>query len=219
MRLFTINEAPQRSAEWFAARSGRLTGSVAADMMARIKDGEAAKRRDLRARLVVERLTGKPQEDSYVNAAMQHGIDHEASALAAYEVATGRLVERTGFLSHTELMAGCSLDGHVGDFTGIVEAKCPKSATHLRYLRCKSVPSEHLFQVVHNLWITGADWCDFVSFDPRFQPELQLWTIRVERKSLDMAAYELSVRAFLTEVEKEEAEVRELARAVTGAAA
>src|SRR4051812_17167414 len=115
---FTIIDAPQRSNEWFAARVGRLTGSVAADAMAGpLKSGgEPAARRDLRTRLALERLCQRSLEDDYLNADMKRGIELEPEALAAYEAATGNLVQVTGFLSHTELLAGCSLDGHIGNF-------------------------------------------------------------------------------------------------------
>jgi hypothetical protein len=204
MRNFTVLEAEQRSPEWFAARVGRLTGSVASDMLAALKgNGEAYQRRDLRARLVCERLTGVPQEDGYVNAVMQRGIDKEPEARLAYEALTGELVEQTGFLTHTELMVGCSLDGHVGDFSGIVELKCPKSATHLSYLKAGCVPSHHLPQILHNLYVTGAEWCDFVSFDDRFPEGLQLFVHRVPRVELDILAYEKCALKFLSEVDIE----------------
>lgn len=202
---FTVIDAEQRSPDWFAARLGRLTGSRAGDMLATIKSGEAAARRDLRTQLVCERLTGQLQEDTYINAVMQRGIDCEPQAFAAYEAQTGTLVERSGFLSHTEHMAGCSLDGHIGAFTGILELKCPKSTTHLRYLRGGVVPSEHLPQIAHNLWITGAQWADFVSFDDRFPPELQLFIVRVTRLESAIAAYEQKALAFLAEVDTEAA--------------
>lgn len=200
---FTIIDAEQRSPEWFAARAGRLTGSRAADMLATIKTGEAAARRDYRMQLVCERLTGQPQEDGFVNAAMQRGIDMEPLALAAYEVVTGNVAVRTGFLSHASEMAGCSLDGHVDNFAGIVELKCPKSSTHLRYLRDNVLPREYVPQVTHNLLITGADWCDFLSYDDRFPKELQVFWFRVMAKDLDLAAYEVAALKFLDEVDAE----------------
>jgi predicted phage-related endonuclease len=202
--------AEQRTPEWYQARVGRLTGSCAADMMARIKSGEAAARRDLRLRLVCERLTGVSQEDVFVSPAMQRGIDKEADAFAAYEAHTGHLVQRVGFLAHDTLMAGCSPDGLIGD-VGIVELKCPKSATHLKYLRAKEIPTDYLFQVVHNLWITGAEWCDFVSFDDRFPRDLQLLCVRYARVPAEIDTYELMARTFLSEVDAELESVRGLA--------
>lgn len=203
MKPFTVIDVPQRSPEWFRARLGRLTGSVAKDMMATIKTGEAAARRDLRLKLVCERLTGTVQEDGYVSPAMQRGLDCEHLAFAAYEAQTGNVVERSGFLAHTEHMMGCSLDGHIGDFEGIVEVKCPVSATHLRYLRSGTVPAEHLAQITHNLFVTGAEYCDFVSWDDRFPAQLQTFIARVNRADVDMAAYDIKARAFLAEVDRE----------------
>lgn len=213
IRLFTVIEAEQRSPEWFAARAGRLTGSCASDMMATVKSGgEAAARRDLRLRLALEQLTGAPQEDDFVNADMRRGIEMEPEAFAAYEALTGEMAERTGFLSHSELMVGCSLDGHVGDFEGIVELKVPRSATHFRYLRAPGVlPAEHKYQVLHNLFVTGAQWADFVSYDPRFPEPLRIFRVRVPRVEADIDAYRLVVGLFLSEVAKELDAVKALA--------
>ena len=200
---FTVIEAEQRSPEWFAARLGRLTGSRAADMLATIKSGEAAARRDLRIQLVCERLTQTLQEDAFVNAAMQRGIDCEPLAFSAYESLTGNVAHRTGFLAHDTLAIGCSLDGHVGDFAGILEVKCPKSATHLGYLRGGKVPAAYIPQITHNLWVTGAAWADFLSFDDRFPVELQTFLVRHERNEQEIASYALAATLFLSEVAAE----------------
>lgn len=211
MKGFAVVDVDQRSPEWFAARCGRLTSSAAAAMLARIKTGEAAARRDLRLRLAVERITGVPQEDGYVSSAMQHGIDAEAEALAEYEIQTGVIVSPLGFLQHRDLLAGYSPDGVIGDFDGLLELKCPKSATHLRYLRAPGVaPTDYVPQVTHALWLTGAPWLDFVSFDPRFPEPLRFFRVRVPRNEAAIAGYELMVRAFLAEVDAEVEAVRAL---------
>lgn len=208
MRILTTE---QRTADWYQARVGFLCASRAADMLATIKSGEAAARRDLRLQIVVERLTNQSQDDTYVNAAMQRGIDKEADALGAYEVASGNLVSTTGFLAHDELMAGCSPDGLIGD-TGGLELKCPKSATHLSYLRSGRVPSLYLAQITQSLLVTGREWWDFASFDDRFPEPLQLFCVRVNRADVDMKAYELAARLFLNEVQAECDAVAEMAR-------
>lgn len=205
-----VRDCDQRSEAWRLVRAGRLTGSCAAAILAERKrgSGELAVRRDLRFKLVVERLTGLPEEEpARLPSAMQHGVDTEAQAFRAYEAATGQLVQRVGFLEHPELMAGASPDGYVGAFTGLVELKCPKSTTHLQYLRDGVVPDEYRPQILHNLWISGAEWCDFVSFDDRFPPELRLFRRRVQRESCDLVAYELAARLFLSECEKELAQI------------
>lgn len=200
---FSIITAEQRSEAWHKARLGRLTGSVAKDMLATIQKGEAAARRDLRTRLVTERLTGECQESDFINAEMQRGIDKEPEAFKHYEAVTGEVVRRTGFLAHQSLLVGCSLDGDVDNFTGIVELKCPKSATHYGYLRSNAVPANHLPQIHHNLWVSGAQWCDFVSFDDRFPKGLQLFRIRVDRDTAAIEEYERKALAFLEEVQAE----------------
>lgn len=213
VRSFTVVEVEQKSPEWFAARCGKVTGSQAGDMLSKVKTGEAAARRDLRTKLALERLTGVPQEDGYVNADMKRGAELEDAALAAYEAATGVLVERVGFVQHVSLAAGHSPDGILDDFDGLLELKAPRSATHLRYLRGKTMPAEHIAQVTHGLFVTGAQYCDFASFDPRFPEPLRLFKVRVLRSDVDLAAYELVLRVFLTEVEREVEEVSALVSA------
>lgn len=208
MRTLTTD---QRTPEWVAARVGFLCASRASDMLATVKDGEAAKRRDLRLQIVCERLTGQSQDDNYVNAAMQRGIDKEADALGAYEVSSGNLVSTTGFIAHDELMAGCSPDGLIGEKGGL-ELKCPKSATHLGYLRSGKVPSAYLAQILHSLWVTGRDWWDFASFDDRFPEPLQLFCVRVQRNEDEIEAYDKVARFFLKEIEAEVSSVAEMAR-------
>ncbi len=193
----------QRTPEWYQARVGLFTASRAADMLATIKSGEAAARRDLRVQLVCERLTGTSQEDAYVNSTMQRGIDKEADAFAAYEALTGNLARPCGFLAHDTLKAGCSPDGEIGGFVGLLEVKCPKTATHLSYLKTQTVPKDYLAQIVHALWITGAQWCDFVSFDDRLPEHLQVFSIRVTRNEDEIATYDTAARAFLKEIDQE----------------
>lgn len=209
---FAIVGADQRSPEWFAARLGRLTGSRAADMLTTIKSGgEAAGRRNLRIQLVLERITGRCQELGFVSPAMQAGIEREVDAFALYEAVTGTVLQRSGFLAHPALMAGCSLDGHVGDYQGIAEIKSPLPATHLDYLRSGVVPGEYLKQITHNLWITGAAWCDWLSYSPEFPDALRVKLVRVDRDATAIAEYEKKALAFLAEVDREVEAVATLA--------
>lgn len=192
----------QRTPEWFSARLGRLTGSRAGDMLATIKTGEAAARRDYRLQLVCERLTGQSQEDGYTNAVMQRGVELEPAAFAAYEALTGEMARTAGFLAHDTLMAGCSPDGLVGE-VGLLEVKCPKSSTMIGYIRSGQIPSTYLPQITHNLWITGSDWADFFAYDDRLPPSLQTFCRRVYAKDVDLAGYAAKAQAFLSEVDAE----------------
>lgn len=208
MRGFTVIDAPQRSEAWYASRLGRLTGSVAGQMLAKIKSGEAAGRRNLRLRLVLERLTGKSQDSDFVSAAMQEGIEREALAFAAYESLTGDVAHRTGFLAHTVHMAGCSLDGHMGDFDKLMSIKCRQPAAHLDFLRSGTIPGDALAQMRHELWITGAEAHDYFSWNPDFPVELQSRVVTVIRKDADIPAYEAEALKFLAEVQTECESVR-----------
>ena len=201
VHAFTIVDAPQRSPDWAAARLGRLTSSRASDMLAVIKSGEAAGRRNLRTQLALERITGRSQEPTYQSAAMLQGIAREAEAAGQYEALTGTLLRSTGFLSHSSTMAGASLDGHVGDFAGIVELKCPLAATHLEYLTTGQIPGDYRKQIVHQLYVSGARWCDWVSYCPEFPVGLQVKLVRVERNDQEIASYALAAALFLKEVD------------------
>jgi predicted phage-related endonuclease len=210
-----IIDCVQRSPEWAAARLGKLTGSVAHEMMATRKDKtEAAGRRNLRVRLALERITGRSLESDFVSSAMQQGIDREADACGLYEALTGRLLTSVGFIEHDTMMAGCSPDGIVGTCAdGIVEAKSPIPATHLDYLRTGEVPRDYLIQVTHNLFITGAPWCDWLSFCPEFPEPLRVKLVRVVRDEATIDSYALSAALFLGEVSKEVESIRALAEA------
>lgn len=212
VKPFHIIEVEQGSEDWLQARCGLLTGSRAPDMLSTRKDKkESAARRDLRLALVCERLTNRPVESAYVSKDMQRGRELEAAALRAYEARMGVFVKWVGFLRHPTLLAGCSPDGYVGDFTGIVEVKCPRSATHLEYLRLGGrLPDEYEWQILHNLWISGAEWCDFFSFDPRFPAHLQAYRVRVERNQFNLMSYQRAVEAFLDEVASELVDVCKL---------
>lgn len=194
---------PQYSPEWFAARLGRLTGSVAGDMLAKTKTGWSTSRRNLALRLVLERLTKKSQASDYVSQAMQIGSDREADAIAAYEALTGDLVCVSGFLAHDSLMAGCSLDGHLGDFVKLVSVKCRQPAAHYDFLRNGTIPASALAQIRHELWITGADAHDYFSWNPDFPERLQSRVLTVSRESVDIPAYDRDARAFLAEVDRD----------------
>jgi hypothetical protein len=209
-----VHDVPQRTPEWYALRCARLTGSHVADMLATLKSkGEAAARRDLRTRLVVERLTGRSlDEGGYRSTEMQWGIDHEDDARRAYEAKSGHVVRVVGFVAHDELPTGCSPDGLIGT-VGSIEIKCPKPATHLDAIRARAIPADYLPQVRHTLWMTGAAWCDFISFDPRFPRPLQLVIVRATMSEHERAAWAITVRGVLAEVDRECAELQQLVRA------
>ena len=188
----------QRTEEWFSARLGKVTASRVADVLAKIKSGESASRKNYKMELVVQRLTGKPQE-SFTNAAMEWGTEQEPFARMAYEAHTGTFVKEEGFVDHPTIEGfGCSPDGIVGE--GLIEIKCPNTANHIETVLENKVPSKYIPQMQCQMACTGAKWCDFVSFDPRVPKDLQLFVVRVERDQEYIDAMEVEVKQFLSEV-------------------
>lgn len=206
------DNAPQQSEGWRAARAGKITASRFADVLAKIKTGEAATRRAYRWEVLTERLTGLPVE-GYTNKAMEWGTAHEAQAREAYEAETGDLVEQVGFLLHPERdTVGCSPDGLVGAEGG-VEIKCPfSSVVHVQTLH-GGMPREHTAQVHGAMWVTGRKWWDFVSFDPRMPDGLQLYVERIHRNEGYIAELAAEVARFDAEVAADLASLQELRKA------
>lgn len=197
-----IHDVEQRTDEWLRLRLGRINSSDAAAMLATIKSGEAAARRDLRLRICCERLTGLVPEAGFVSAEMIRGNEKESEARAAYEVETGAMVEIVGYVTHDDLMAGYSPDGFVGA-DGLIEIKAPKTTTHLKYLREDRVPLDYAQQCRHALYLTGREWIDFVSFDDRLPEKLQFHCVRMTRAQAAVDHYARSLEAFLAEVDTE----------------
>lgn len=206
MRPFEIVDVPQGSPEWLKARAGHVTGSRAADIVAQTKAGKpSASRANYLAQLVAERLTEEPQEDGYVSPAMERGKALEQDARAVYEAVTGYTVMTSGFLKSTTLpWVGCSLDGHVaGPIRKIVEIKVPLVKTHLAYLKAGTLPADYLHQVMHNLLVTQAESCDFVSYCPNLPEHLRLFIVTVLPSSVPMDTYTQQLQTFLDDINSE----------------
>jgi putative phage-type endonuclease len=183
----------QRSEDWHADRCGKVTASRVKDLNAKPKKGKALNALGLT--ILAERVTGV-QEEIKPTADMQWGIDQEPYAIAAYENETGNFVLGNGVIDHPFIeMFAASPDGLVGE-DGQIEVKCPNTTTHLNTLLTGVVPDEHLPQITCQLACTRRQWCDFVSYDPRLEPELQIIIIRIFAKDLDITGLESDVRKF-----------------------
>ena len=204
-----IEMMEQGTEEWFTIRIGKVTASRVADVIAKTKTGYSATRDNYMAQLVCERLTGQKGE-SFSNAAMQHGTDTEPLARAAYEALKDVLVDEVGFVPHPSIiMAGASPDGLVGD-DGLLEIKCPNTATHIETLLSQSVPGKYNTQMQFQMACTGREWCDFVSFDNRLPNELQLFVKRVPRDNEFIKQMEDEVVKFLNELDIKIAQLMDL---------
>ena len=198
----------QRTPEWFARRLGKVTASRIADLMAKTKSGPAASRANYLAQLVTERLTGRPTE-GYESTAMAWGTEQEPNARAAYSARMGVLVDEVGFVDHPTLAAGASPDGLVGE-TGLIEIKCPNTATMLEYIEDRAIPQKYRLQMQWQLAVTGRDWNDFVAYDPRLPEHLQLLVIREHRNTDLILSITAEVERFLAEVDRKVQTLKEL---------
>lgn len=201
MSRYLLSPHAQGTPEWLQDRAGRVTGSAVKALYASVKTGEAAARSDYRYQLAIERLTGTPAPSGFVSAEMQWGTDQEPFARMATIAELGEEINEAGFAYWEWLEVGSSVDGFFAD-GGIWENKSPKSATHIGYLTAGYVPADYMPQVTHNVWVTGAPYAVFTSFDPRLPEHLQLFTVRVEAADLPLAEHEAKVKQFLKETEE-----------------
>jgi len=196
-----VIEADQRSVEWFAARLGKPTASRFNDITAKTRSGYAASRKNYMAELAAQVLTGHIPE-MFTSTAMQWGVDNEPVAALNYSLITGNEVEETSLWLHDTIRAGASPDGLVGT-DGLIEIKCPNTATHLETLMKQQVPKQYMDQVMGQIWITGRKWCDFVSYDPRLPENAQIFIQRVERDEDYITSLEEEITDFLVELDRQ----------------
>ena len=195
-----MNEIEQRSPEWFASRLGKVTASRVADVIAKTKSGYSASRDNYMAQLICERLTGQ-QGESFTNAAMTWGTETEPLARSAFEAYADVMVEEVGFVPHPSIeMSGASPDGLVGLF-GMLEIKCPNTATHIDTLLSQTVPGKYITQMQWQMRCCERQWCEYASYDPRLPQDLQLFVKRVEFDSEYVAMLEKEVIQFLAELD------------------
>lgn len=194
-------EIIQGSPEWHQQRLGKVTASRVADVIAKTKTGYSTSRENYMAQLICERLTGTPTE-GFTNAAMQWGTETEPKARQAYEAETFTTVVEVAMIAHPSIPnTGASPDGLIGD-DGLIEIKCPNTATHIDTLLSQKVPSKYNTQMQWQMACTGRQWCDFVSFDPRLPEHLQLFIKRVNRDDSFIKEAESEIVSFLGELEQ-----------------
>lgn len=204
-------ELVQGTPDWLAARAGSLGASQVHEALTRTKTGWGAGRANIKARMVAERLTGQPQE-SFSNAAMQWGNDWEDAARTAYAFLHGVTVAQMGLAVHPTIKGThASPDGLVGD-KGLVEIKCPNTATHIETLKSQIIPAKYQTQMLWQMICLGREWCDFASFDPRMPEEMQLFVARLHRDDARVAELESGVAEFIAEVDADVAALTTLYR-------
>jgi hypothetical protein len=185
-----IFDCEQGSAEWHECRRGVPTASCFADVLAK---GKGITRKKYLYTLAGEILTGECPEH-YTNAHMERGREMEADAIGLYAFERDAEPVTVGFMRRGR--AGCSPDRLLGD-NGMIEAKSKLPHLQLEVLERDDLPPEHKPQVQGQLWISGRDWCDFISYWPR----LPLFVKRVERDEKYIETLAQAVADFVGELD------------------
>lgn len=188
----------QQDGTWWNDRLGKLTGSRMAAAMNFLKSGkESSERENLRYEVVAERITNT-FADKYMTSDMQWGVEQEAAAKEAFETLTGLMVKDVGFIDHPSIdHCGVSPDGFVSDGC-LIEVKCPKTKTHMKYVANQAIPPEYKPQMLLQSACTGKDvW--FVSYDPRMGEGKDLFIKKYVPTPEELAEVEAAAEKFLAE--------------------
>ena len=172
-----IHDVEQGSYEWHQIRLGKITST-------RLKKVMAKDNMSLVDELIAEEETGLSDDDGFVSEDMQRGIDLEPLAIKEYESITGNTVTRYGIMQSDELPILCqSPDGYVGT-EGAIEVKCPRTKTHVKYIRQGKIPNDYKEQVWCYFMVNpNLKWLDFISYDPRLTKK-PIWVLRVNREDV-----------------------------------
>ncbi len=189
----------QGSDEWHAARCGVVTAS---NFKAVLTGGRGKTRANYMRRLYEEIKTGRPAPPSFQSAAMVRGCDLEPHARRAYEAHSGEDVREVGIVYlNDEKRVAASPDGLVSADGGL-EIKCPLPHNHEKYMHEGRIPSQYVPQVQGNLWVTGRDWWDFVSYAPEFPSDRRMMVRRVYRDEAYISLLAESVFRFVDELDQ-----------------
>lgn len=194
MRLI---ECEQYSAEWWEVRRGIPTASSFHLIVT--STGEPSKsRKDYLYTLAAERISGMVEE-AFVSLKMQQGIDREEEARLVYAMHREVSVEEVGFCLADNGRWGCSPDGLVDDQNGhgMVELKCRMGKTAVKHLLAGKLPTGCVQQVQGGMFVTGAEWCDYVSY----YPGLPLLIVRVNPDKSFMEKLEAELVKFCDELD------------------
>jgi putative exonuclease len=191
--LITL-DCEQGSEEWLAARLGIPTATGFENIVTATGKKSASYIKYM-AELIEESILGGG--DTFKSGFMERGNQLEPQARAAYEFLTGNDVIQVGGVylnENRDVMV--SPDGLIPSLKKGLEIKCPKMSTHIRYLLEGGVPAEYVIQVQANLWVTGYETWDFVSYCPEYQKQT-LYLFTAERDEKLMKAFDEHIPQFV----------------------
>lgn len=185
-----IHNFEQGSEEWLKIRLGKFTAS---DGQAIASNGKGLE--TLVFQKVAELMTGKGKPE-FTNDDIERGKELEELARNSYEVETGIVVKKVGFIELDEF-TGCSPDGLIGE-DGLQEIKCKNDANFARYLYDQKIDPEHNWQMQFQMFVTGREWVDYVVFNENFTR--QTIVARVMRNETEIAKLKAGVITGIAQV-------------------
>jgi putative phage-type endonuclease len=197
-----IKNIEQGSKEWHDLRLGLVTASRVKDVMTKGRGNAPSKTAETYMyELLAELMTGEAKP-FFENDAMKWGTETEPQARAMYEIKNNVNVNEVAFILSGETgNLGVSPDGLVGD-NGLIEIKCPTTITQLKRSQSEKPYIDYYDQIQCQLWVSGREWCDFVSFDPRLDIEAGYIQVRVNADIEYIKSMKLKVLAFIEELTK-----------------
>ena len=191
-----ITEIEQGSASWHELRLGKVTASRVSDVLTNGRGGAVSKTAEsYMMELIAEKLTGMTKP-FFENDAMRWGTETEPQARSMYEINNDFItVDEVAFIEFNDFI-GVSPDGLIGD-DGMLEIKCPTSTTQIKRALSDDYSADYKSQIQMQLWVSGREWCDFVSFDPRLDCEASYLHKRVFRDEEYIKQMEVKVFAFV----------------------
>lgn len=179
---------------WRKERLGMITGSQFGKLVVKSKGSDkytlskGATAENLIYKIAWERLLKNGNISnglgrlSISSKSMDHGNDYEGEAINKYIERTGNDVVSDNVFIKKDDWIGGTPDGFIDD-DGLIEVKCPyNGGNHLKSLLTQTIyNSDYEYQIQGYLWVTGREWCDFVTYDPDLIDGLQLNIIKVVR--------------------------------------
>lgn len=207
--------------EWLKLRGGVISGTGFKKCMTKGKGNSPSKvRQDYTRELATERITGRHIDGFGGTWEMRQGKEREPQARALYEIETGNTIKEAAFVFLDEdRKIGISPDGLIMNqadpmnVLGTWENKSPKLSTHVGYLLEHQedplwYPLEYKAQIHGQLWVTGAQWCDFTSFCP--DSNIEMMRVRIPRDDEYIAEIQSAVAIFMVELDRLERVLREM---------
>ncbi len=196
-----INNCIQGTTEWLQLRAGIPTASCFDKIIT--PGGKSSRSAEpYMFSLLAERMIGRPLVE-HISFWMDRGLEMESEAVDFYQFQRDMETVKVGFITNDEGTIGASPDRLVGE-EGLLEIKCPSEAVHVGYLLKKSVDSAYYPQVQGQLWVSGRQWSDVLSYHPEMPPAL----IRVERDEKFIALLSKAVTEFSEQLEEMAVELK-----------